>query len=60
MAAFREQVERQRRPSGCREATGDVADVIGQATVLVDDQDRAARLGGRRQAAISVPLGPPT
>ena len=52
-ALLGEQVDRERRVAAGGEPAGDRADVVGEAAVLVDDQDRAARAsaGPRRPAA---------
>ena len=59
-ALLGEQVERERAEAVRREAPGDVADVVGQPAVLVDDQHAALELGRRRRprAMQRAPRGP--
>ena len=51
-ALLGEQVNGERRVAACGEAPGHRTDVVGEAAVLVHDQDRAVRLVGGRPGAL--------
>jgi hypothetical protein len=50
-ALLGEQVDRERRDAGGGKAARDLADVVDQAAVLMDDEDATHRVGRRRPGA---------